>query len=228
MTIHHHAGVIALGLLNDSNDTVLRLLAAAIGSAASERSNHEDTVERLREELATARATADRQAQDGVHRGVAEQNLRAEVDKLRAAVLSEQQKVRSWQRSAEQSNEQLAVVESEVAELRARPVLTEAAVRLAITSKRTREEGPRIGTPATIYAQLTEGGAVTLPAQDRGKDLARAYVDEHTKIAALVKAGDFSWHPSGYKGTWHSEVGAMMQEVAMSRALASLGAPATA
>lgn len=61
----------------------------------------------------------------------------SEIAALRAAVLSEQQKVRSWQRSAEQSNEHLAVAENEVAELRARPVLTEEAAIAAIDDIRT-------------------------------------------------------------------------------------------
>ena len=70
--------------------------------------------------------------------------------------------------------DRIRALTARVAELEARPVLTREALQLAITSKRTTREGPQIGTDATIFAQLTEGGPVTLPAQDAATALAKA------------------------------------------------------
>lgn len=172
--------------------TFARGLADRVGSRVEQAVGNGDNLEAAHEHLAT---------------------LRAEVDKLRAAVLSEQQKVRSWQRSAEQSNEQLAVVESEVAELRARPELTVGMYRARIDSLPGRAE--------QVVALL---GAVTLPAQDAAAALWKAIDDQIVVEAEKVRDGSgVDWH-SAYSGAIGTRAKA---EAIVRAALAKLGAPAT-
>jgi hypothetical protein len=66
----------------------------------------------------------------------------------------------------------------------------------------------------------------TLPAQDQAGALLRGYFAEYATINSMQRANDFSWHPTACNGMRMQQVGAAMQEIAMSRAIAKLGSPA--
>ena len=140
-------------------------------------------VEALRAEAATACANLNR-CDDERASAIGERDAaiaraekaEAERDALRLRVTEDERDERS-------ADAEIAKLRAEVAELRARPVLTVEALKLAITSRRTTEEGPRIGTHQTIYAQLTADGPVTLPSPDRAEELTAAiYGDSFSEL----------------------------------------------
>ena len=109
---------------------------------------------------------------------------------------------------AKAADAELTKLRADLAELRARPVLTEDILRGALDAH---------GCAALTRKLFAHLGPVTLPAQDRAEELCRAYHE---------RAADMDGHMVG-RWQYHGPESQAICTEAMERALASLGAPPT-